>query len=296
MGLFSKSSAPKLPQRREIGKNDRQKNAFFRFFELLYRKFTKIFVLNIIYALCILPVICGVIVLLTIAFKLPDELIRESYLIGITMSLVSRLPGFISLPILIADLILFGPLTAGFTYILRNYATEQHAWFSDFFSKAKENFKQGIGLGLIDALVFTSVVLYMALDITALAGTGTYYFYLFLKIAALIIGLIYVFMRFYTYTIMVTFELKLKDILKNAAIFTVLGFFRNVIAFVAIAATVFAFTSTKIVDIVLLFTFMFAFCGFIANFTTYPIIEKYMLKKDEPEEEYCEEDEEVPEE
>lgn len=279
MGIFNRKPGFLKPGK-GVEKNGRKKNAFFRFFEVLYRKFNKIVILNLIYTACILPVICGVIVFLTAAFQLSDELVRGSFLISNVLQIVSNIPTPVSIGLLVIDLVLFGPFTAGFSYMIRNYADERHAWFSDFFSRAFSNFKQGVVLGLLDAIVFVSVILYLAADISALQGSGMYYMYFALKTAACLIALIYVFMRFYTYNIAVTFELPLKDILKNSAIFAVLGFVRNVIAFVAIVATVFAFTSTWVIDAVLLVIFLFSFCGFIASYTTYPVIKKYMLNEE----------------
>lgn len=290
MGLFDRKPGFLKPGK-GVERNERKKNAFFRFFELLYRRFTKLFILNIIYAICILPIICGVIVLLTGAFQLPDEVVRGSFLISNVLHIVSNMPPALSLGLLIVDLIFFGPLTAGFTYMMRNYSTERHAWLSDLFSRAMENFKQGFALGIIDAVVFMSVILYLAADISGLQGSGMYYLYFALKTAACLIAVFYVFMRFYTYTITVTFELSMKDILKNSAIFAVLGFVRNVIASVAIASALFAFTSTWIIDAVLILTFLFSFCGFIGMFTTYPIIQKYMLPEDAEDSEELQEDE-----
>ncbi len=279
MGLFDRKPSFLKPGK-GVERNERKKNAFFRFFELLYRRFTKLFILNIIYAICILPIICGVIVLLTGAFQLSDEVVRGSFLISNVLHIISNIPPALSLALLVIDLIFFGPLTAGFTYMMRNYSTERHAWLSDLFSRAKANFKQGLVLGLIDTVVFLSVILYLAADISGLQGSGMYYLYFALKTAACLIAVFYVFMRFYTYTIAVTFELSIKDILKNSAIFAVLGFVRNVIASIAIASAVFAFTSTWIIDAVLILAFLFSFCGFIGMFSTYPVIKKYMLPED----------------
>ena len=290
MGLFDRKPGFLKPGK-GVERNERKKNAFFRFFELLYRRFTKLFILNIIYAICILPIICGVIVLLTGAFQLPDEVVRGSFLISNVLHIVSNMPPALSLGLLIVDLIFFGPLTAGFTYMMRNYSTERHAWLSDLFSRAMANFKQGFVLGVIDAVVFTSVILYLSADISGLQGSGMYYLYFALKTAACLIAVFYVFMRYYTYTIAVTFELTMKDILKNSAIFAVLGFVRNVIASIAIASALFAFTSTWIIDAVLILTFLFSLCGFIGMFTTYPIIQKYMLPEDTEDSEELQEDE-----
>lgn len=268
-----------------VERDAKKKNAFFRFFELLLRKFTKLFLLNIVYVICISPLICGAVVLVTGTFQLSEEVIRGSFLISRIMWLASHIPLWLNFTLLAVDIVFFGPLTCGFTYMLRNYATERHAWFSDFFSKSMENFKQGFVMGIVDVVVCVSFILYAGLDISPLRGEGMYYFYVFMKSAAWVIALFYIFMRFYLYTIAVTFELPLKDVFKNASIFAVLGFFRNILATICCVATIFAFTSTWIIDLVLLVSILFSFCGFIGMFTTYPVIQKYMLPKEDTEDE-----------
>ena len=49
---------------------------------------------------------------------------------------IDRPVGINILPLLIISLLLYGPFTADLTYILRNYAREEHAFISDFFQKA----------------------------------------------------------------------------------------------------------------------------------------------------------------
>ena len=93
-------------------------------------------------------------------------------------------------------------------------------------------------MGIVDVVVCVSFILYAGLDISPLRGEGMYYFYVFMKSAAWAIALFYIFMRFYLYTIAVTFELPLKDVFKNASIFAVLGFLRNILATICCVATI----------------------------------------------------------
>ena len=55
-----------------------------------------------------------------------------------------------------------GPATAGITYIMRNFAREEHAWiWSDFKDTFKANFKQASAVYLINLVML--VVGYVAL-------------------------------------------------------------------------------------------------------------------------------------
>ena len=170
---------------------------------------------------------------------------------------------------------------------MRNLVNEKHVWYSEFFTRAMQNFKQGFVIGIVDILVFTSVGLYIATDFSVMTG-GMFYLYSALRIAAVLIAVFYIFMRYYLYTLTVTFELPLKGIFKNAYLFGVLGLGRNILVTLINVASVFAFASTAYIDMFLMATFTFSFCGFLATYATYPVIRKYMLdakEKKDPEEE-----------
>ncbi len=259
-----------------VDANERKKNTVFRFFELLVRKITRLCILNILYLVCILPLICAIISLGVPMFGISEELVRNTVFINLIMRLSFWVPLPVGLALVAVSAIFYGPITCGFTYCMRNLATERHVWYSDLFSKAKENFKQGILIGLIDIVVFSSLVLYLRMDASAVSGV-MYYYYTALRIIAILIAIFYAFMRYYLYTLIVTFELPIKGIFKNSYIFAVLGFGRNLLVTAIILLAVFSLSSTPYLDIFLMGTFTFSFCGFLANYATYPVIKKYML-------------------
>lgn len=264
----------------------RQKNKFFAFFELLYRKFPKLVALNLVYFICILPLICAAFYLVLGLFEISPEIIDNTYAAKVLLKLIGIpwLPSIIKGFLVLVSALAFGPLTCGFTYVIRNHATEQHAWFSDFFSRAKENWKQGIALGLIDIVLCVCLILYLAMDISVIASqTGYYYLILCMKYIAIFASVLYFMMRFYTYTMAVSVELKLKDIFRNARLFLVLGFGRNLLALLIIVIAIFSFLSTSFIDIVLLATFLFSCCAFVAMYLTFPVVKKYMYPSEESE-------------
>lgn len=263
-----------------VDANGRKKNTVFRFFELLVRKITRLCILNVLYLICILPLICVVVTFGVVLFGITPEVVQQTVFVNLIMRLSYWIPQPIAIALVSLSAIFYGPITSGFTYCMRNLATERHVWYSDLFSKAKENFKQGLVIGIADIIIFSSFVLYLRMDISAVTGT-MYYYYTAFRIIAVIVTLFYSFMRYYLYTLAVTFYLPIKAIIKNSYIFAVLGFGRNLLTTAIIILAVFSLSSTPYLDIFLMATFTFSFCGFLANYATYPVIKKYMLKADE---------------
>ncbi len=267
-----------------VDREAKPKNAFFRFFELLVQRIYKICVFNIIYFICILPLLCALATGFIMLLGIPAETVANTVLLNWMLRASLWLPMPVSIALVVVSAVFYGPMTCGFAYAMRNLASDSHAWYSDIFSRAMANFKQGFVLGLVDIFVFASVLLYIGADFSQVSG-GMYYFYSFLRVLAVLIAIFYQFMRYYLYPIAVTFELPLKAIFKNAYLFGVLGLWRNILVTVVCALSIFAFASTAYLDVFLMVTFTFGFCGFLASYATYPVIRKYMLDtKEKPKE------------
>ena len=84
---------------------------------------------------------------------------------------------------------------------------------------------------------------------------------------------------------LVTFNMKIGKILKNALIFTVLGIKRNIMALLGLAAVtaiavgmIFLFLPMGLgVTIVLPLIYYLGVCCFITTYAAYPVIKKYMI-------------------
>lgn len=174
-----------------------------------------------------------------------------------------------------------GPATAGVTKLLRNYAREEHAFvWGDYIDTIKKNWKQALAYSLLDfavsALFYFNIVLFPHLP-TGIVGT--------LSMAATYVALtIWTFMRYYIYPMMITFRLSFKQLLKNAFIFCWVGFFRNfLLTFLLIAMSFFGLLYLQWYAIFVFLTVYPAFCGFLINFTVYPLIKKHMIDGFDPE-------------
>ena len=107
----------------------------------------------------------------------------------------------------------------------------------------------------------------------------------FFVVGALVI--IYFFMRFYIYLMLVTFELSIRKLLKNAFIFVMLGIKRNlmgVLGILLIAAVnvglflIFRLTPLGIAIPLIVFILHFvAVASFTSAYAAYPVIDRYMI-------------------
>ena len=156
----------------------------------------------------------------------------------------------------------FGYVNTGTTYIIRNMIKGEPIFmWEDFWYAIKRNKVQGMLLGILDAIV------------SALAVYDVYFFYLntgasnmmnVMFYASILIAVLWFFMRFYMYILMITFDLSIFKILKNALIFSLVGFKRNILAALGIAAMlgiqylllIYIFPIGIIMPFVLLFLFL----------------------------------------
>ncbi|MBQ8508656.1 MAG: hypothetical protein IJ493_02000 [Clostridia bacterium] len=184
----------------------------------------------------------------------------------------------------------FGFVNVGTTYILRNMVKGEPIFmWDDFWYAIKRNWRQGLIMGILD-LVFSVLCVY---DIVFFYyNTGLSHAFNVMFYASLLIALIWFWMRFYIYILMVTFDLSILKILKNALIFSLVGFKRNIMATLGIAAMVLIVYTVMLlvfpVGILLAFAVLLGDCSFIACYAAFPKIKEIMIdpyyKEEEPEE------------
>ena len=147
----------------------------------------------------------------------------------------------------------FGVVNAGTAYVLRNIAKGEPVFvWSDFWYAVKRNWRQALPMGIIDALIHAILIFNIYSMIT---GGVKNFFESVMLWSSVILFVLYFFMRYYIYVQMVTFKLKTWKILKNSLIFSLLGFKRNIVAFLGIAF-----------GLLLEVAFIFAFKGILISF------------------------------
>jgi uncharacterized membrane protein YesL len=273
------------------------------FFKLIFRKFSNLITLNLMMFAMVLPIAIAVYVFFNGPQMPTMSSPAYSALMGAQLAgaggselltkLMHILPqvNFITynsyaswLPyVLIAVLaITWGWQNTGVTYILRGLVRGDGVFmFSDYFYAIKKNFKQGLILGLMDAGII--IVLIIDFMYTWSARSNYWSYLMFFAVTALII--VYLFMRMYIYLMMITFNISLYKMLKNALIFTALGIKRNLMAGLGILLCIALWAALAFIGLqynlgFLIFVpalIMFSLIAFISVYCAYPVIKKYMI-------------------
>ena len=274
-----------------------------RYFKVLGRRFWKLVTLNLMMLPLIIPVLVCVYLYISMQ-QMPvsgevlfPQLLGASAVGGTpTSTLLFDLFGaqqnipvfttwtYIGMGICIAFLVItFGWQNVGAAYIVRNMVRGEPVFvWSDYFYAIKRNLKEGFFLGLIDAVI----LFVLGFDIAYFWGrTGSFTldFGFFATIALIVI---YFLMRFYIYLLLVTFDLSIYKILKNALIFSMLGFKRNIMGVLGIALItgihvllipLLITTPLSGIPIILPFLWYMAAVTFTSAYAAYPIIDRYMI-------------------
>lgn len=174
----------------------------------------------------------------------------------------------------------FGPVMVGSSYIMRNMVRQEPIFMKhDFFYAIKRNLKQSVIFGIMDvAIIFFIIydIFFFNLNFSQSMAMKMMFF------AAIFIAILYFFMRMYIYIMMLTFDLSIFKLLKNALIFTVLGIKRNACALIGtLAAVLLNFWLLAVyfpIGVILPFIITLSFTMFISAYCAYPVISKYMIE------------------
>ncbi len=276
--MFGFNQKPKKDvQKRAVGKS-----RISVFFEIFFRKIWRICKLNILYMLCAIPIFIALLFVVgLLSSRITDSLtpfLEESYFDIEYTKIIFDI--FLRCVLSILFIVFFGagPVTAGFSFVLRNFSREDHSWVaSDFFQHTKTNFLQSIIVFVIDILVFCLLVIsflvYSSMN-TPLA---------YAKYIVISFLILYMMMHLYIYPLMVTFSLSLKDIYKNSILLALVNMPKNMLLLIMTALIHFVIPYFLLANSVSLFAvplyFIFeiialvGITGFMSSFFTYPSIE-----------------------
>lgn len=262
-----------IKNRRGISKEEAAERNYF---DILGRHLGHICGISILYALANI-LFFGASIILFIAYFGGENLVEiaKAFLSGkqVILPIAPFLP-----------LMLTGPFTAGFTYVIRNYAKQEHAFLiSDFFEHSKKNWRQGLITSVLSYFVLylylQAVIVYNSMFISAGLPLGL--LYTLLAIA----GILLVIMSFYVYPLMVTFRMKYKVILKNAWTFTILKLPQNFLIFALLALIhsaliylIFAVFLMPELWLVLMALFLTGFTSYTANYYIWHVLDQYIVQ------------------
>ena len=177
-------------------------------------------------------------------------------------------------------LVTFGPVNVGTSYVIRSMIREEGLFLlSDFWYAIKRNVKQEFLFGALDLIIMGLLgydFLYFYLNL----GSGSTFIYILFFITSAMI-IVYTMMRMYIYLMMITFDLSIFKLLKNALFFTILGIKRNIMALLWIfllAAVEYLFLIVFFpVGVILPMIILFSAASFGCAFAAYPKIKEIMI-------------------
>jgi len=120
---------------------------------------------------------------------------------------------------LIPCIAITGPCTAGIAYVTRNWARDEHAFvWSDFKDAIKENWKQGLAVSIITGLM--PMIIYVCWSFYGEMAAGNA-LYLVPQMISCTLAVLWLCALLYAYPLMVTYRLRLKDLLRNSLLLAV---------------------------------------------------------------------------
>ncbi len=272
------------------------------FFKQLFRKFGKLITLNLLMLFQVLPAVVIAFIYIyspkltmiesgLFAPLLGAQTATSSPLAALLLGAVGYQSGVPTLTTgrLVVILVLLG-ITAltwgwqnvGAAYNLRSLVRGDSFFLvSDYFYAIGRNLKQGFFFGLLDLLIMGV----LGFDFFYFSSYPEQAFAGVMYVVIIALGILYLVMRFYIYTMMITFDLSVFKLLKNALIFTVLGIKRNLMALLGIALlVVLNFVAIMLglsvgfsAPLVFPLFYLPALLGFIATYAAYPCIKRYMI-------------------
>lgn len=186
------------------------------FFEVLRVRFGGLFGVNLLNVLFLIPaIIWTFMTLMVLMAGAPEGVDQASFQFSyITVYLALMVP-FLGLA---------GVGQPGVTYVLRNWARDQHSFvMSDFKDAVKGNWKHGLAIGLINgASLLVTYVCTQYYGQMAMSGTSTTAFlWVIPQTLVVVMCALWWMMNMVIYPMMVTYEMKLGQLIRNSAIMIV---------------------------------------------------------------------------
>lgn len=189
--------------------SDMPQNRFQLFGSVLKVRWSSICGVNLLYMLFWLPTFIWVVLHITLLLS-SEALSGDGSAVGyLTTFLIGLIP----------CIAITGPFTAGATFVMRNWARDEHSFvWSDFWDAVKGNWKQALPVscisGLLPFVVYVGWQFYGQLAMSSVI-------YMVPLCLVLIVALIWKLSEMVIYTMMVTYELSFRNLVRNAILLTI---------------------------------------------------------------------------
>ena len=196
----------------------------------------------------------------------------------ITINLVHSV---LSLPVVTGGL-----SSVGLTHVTRNIARDKHSFgLSDYFDTIVKNWKQALGAGIINTVVYIIMIFDLIFFFENQNNSLIYSIGLGITLSMVIFFLM---MKFYMWTLIITFKFSLKQIYKNSFKFVIINIKNNILCglclllayaiYVAIAVLFLDYIVVVLSFELLIFALTFpAFRALLIQYFTFPSIKKCII-------------------
>lgn len=260
-----------------VSKEDVDKHGIALYFDILARRIGKLVLLNILYLIFSIPAI----LVYWFASGYIITVIAGSYNLNMAPEMLQLVNMFVTTSLLL--LLGSGSASAAMSYVLRKYANDTHAWvWSDFWDSFKDNFVQGTVAFVINTVVFVlcciAIIFY-----SWMSGILS----VILPVFVGVILVIFFMMQMYVYQIMSSVRLKIKDIYRNALLFTIAKLPINVVSFAAAVGAVYLYSliAHRIFAFVVVLLIFYTLPVFTQIFITNNAVNKHLVEPAEGKEE-----------
>ena len=201
----------------DFNKEDLPTNRWQLFWEMLRVRFSALIRLNLMYVVAWLPTM---IVIMIGAMSLLTGLTTEDgQAVENVMELAQSIL-FSTLVLLIPCVTITGIVTPGVAYVTRNWSRDEHAFiWSDFKDAVKENWKQGLVLSLVTSLV--PLIVYTCWNFYGSLASTQSAVMIVPQVLVLMVGVIWYLALTYMHPLIVSYKLKLKDVLRNGVLLAI---------------------------------------------------------------------------
>ena len=187
--------------------SDMPQNRFQLFGAVWKVRWSSLFGVNLLYMVFWLPAFFWTVLNLTLLFSADTETLADAS--GLMMTY---------LLILVPCIAITGPFTAGATFVERNWARDEHSFvISDFFDAVKANWKQALPVsiisGLMPLLVYVGWIFYGQLAVDSV-------FFMIPLCLLFLVAILWKLSEMVIYTMMVTYDLSLRNLIRNALLVT----------------------------------------------------------------------------
>ena len=249
------------PQKEGSGIYKDGKKGFSNCLSILFSKVKELILSNLLYFAFLLPFVALSAIIAYSVF--PDTGVLKNINVQFTFQIM-----LLALPFAFS-----GPVTAGFTRIIRDIGREEHSFiWKDFISTVKRCFRKSIIVSII------SYVFYMSAFFAFLVYWGSWVFFA----VALITTLYYSVMEKYMYLMTVSLDLSVLKMIKNSFFLILASFKKSMAALIANIISVALFISyilfvaymptTIVFFILLLLFFQFSFPSLFSTYYCFNVI------------------------